>query len=81
MKGVNTGIPLFLLMRSLGLRSDKEILEAIFYNLEDEDRLDTISDTLEMLKPSTLKSSGYTNTKDCIKYIGNKTTSDAINKT
>ncbi|KRX04818.1 hypothetical protein PPERSA_06452 [Pseudocohnilembus persalinus] len=80
-KGVNSGVPLFLLMRALGLRSDKEILEAIFYDLEDEDRLDTIQDTLEMLKPSTLQSAGYTNSKDCIKFIGNRTSSDQINKT
>ena len=62
-------IPLFILFRALGIESDKEILEYIFYNLEDKkSKL-----FMEFLRP-TIENSGFIYTQElAIKYLSNLT--------
>jgi DNA-directed RNA polymerase II subunit RPB2 len=62
-------IPLFILFRALGIESDKEILEYIFYNLDDEKSKLFI----EFLRP-TLENSSLIYTQElAIKYLSNLT--------
>ena len=62
-------IPLFILFRALGVESDKEILEYILYNLDDEkSKL-----FMEFLRP-TIENSGLIYTQElAIKYLSNLT--------
>lgn len=49
---IRTKIPLFTLMRALGIKSDKAILECIFHDLANPDLQDQLVDILEVLKPT-----------------------------
>jgi len=60
--GVPTEIPFVVLMRSLGLESDKEIAEAVSYEKEVQTELD----------PSFEKAQGVDTSKDAIVFIGNR---------
>jgi DNA-directed RNA polymerase subunit B len=60
--GVPTEIPFIVLMRALGLESDKELVEAV--SLEKEIQTE--------LEPSFEKALGVDNSKDAILFIGNR---------
>jgi DNA-directed RNA polymerase subunit B len=60
--GVPTEIPFVVLMRALGLESDKEIAEAVSYEKEVQTELD----------PSFEKAQGVDTSKDAIVFIGNR---------
>jgi len=62
MPGVPTEIPFVILMRALGLESDKEIAEAISLD----------KDIQSELEPSFEKSIGVDTAKDAIVFIGNR---------
>jgi DNA-directed RNA polymerase II subunit RPB2 len=62
-------IPLFILFRALGIESDKEILEYIFYNLDDEKSKLFI----EFLRPTVENSSLIYTQELAIKYLSNLT--------
>ena len=60
--GVPTEIPLMILMRALGLESDKEIAELVSHKLEIQNQLE----------PSFEEAYGVNTTKDAIEYLGNR---------
>jgi len=60
--GVPTSIPFVILMRALGLESDKEIAEAVSLD----------GDIQDQLEPSFEKATDINTTKDAIEYIGNR---------
>jgi len=62
MPGVPSEIPLVVIMRALGLESDKEIAEAVSVEKEIQTELD----------PSFEKATGVDATKDAIIFIGNR---------
>jgi DNA-directed RNA polymerase II subunit RPB2 len=58
-------IPLFILFRALGLKSDKEICSIICLDIENKDNIDI----LNYLKASIIQTSDYLQYEDCIRYI------------
>ncbi|HYB93018.1 MAG TPA: DNA-directed RNA polymerase subunit B [archaeon] len=62
MPGVPTEIPFIIIMRALGLKSDKEIAEAVSPNEEVQNLLDS----------SFEKAVGVTTVKEAILYLGNR---------
>ena len=62
MPGVPTELPLIILMRALGLKSDKEIAEAVSLNKQIQNLLD----------PSFEKAAGVDTIEEAIIYIGNR---------
>ena len=62
---VKQPIPLFIVFRSLGIISDKEICEKIVLSIND----DKNKIMLEALKASVIESDKYLTQEDCIKYI------------
>jgi DNA-directed RNA polymerase subunit B len=62
MPGIPTEIPFAILMRALGLESDKMIADAVSLDKEIQERLD----------PSFEKAVGITTVQDAILYIGNR---------
>jgi len=62
MPGVPTEIPFVVVMRALGLKSDKEIAEAVSLKKEIQNMLD----------PSFEKAAGIDTVKEAILYIGNR---------
>jgi len=60
--GIPTGIPFVILMRALGLESDKEIAEAVSSDAGIQDQLE----------PSFEKAAGVNTTNDAVEYIGNR---------
>jgi DNA-directed RNA polymerase subunit B len=60
--GVPSEIPFIILMRALGLESDKEIAEAVSPNPE----------TQNLLEPSFEKAVGVETIKEALEYIGNR---------
>lgn len=69
---VKTEIPLFTLMRALGVPSDREILQRIFYDLKDPESQEILRDTIELLKPSVRQGQYILSRNDCLFWIGNK---------
>ena len=71
-KYVNKPIPLFFLFRALGIESDKEILECIFYDLSNPH----LRDMMEILRPSLEETVDYNSTFSCLEWIGSRTNRD-----
>ncbi len=61
-----------MLFRALGIESDKDILEHIFYNLEQ----DGIRDMLELLKPSLAEALEKNTQEEALDYIGGRCNPD-----
>ena len=70
---VRIPIPLFIVMRALGVISDKEIIE---YCLLD---LDKYKSYMELLIPSIYDGSNYYNQKSCLEFIGKFTKGETTN--
>ena len=64
---VKADIPIVILFRALGLESDKDIMDYIIFDEED-------NSFKELLRPSLEYSSEYRGKKECLEYIGNKAT-------
>jgi DNA-directed RNA polymerase II subunit RPB2 len=60
-------IPLFILFRALGLKSDKEICNIICLDIENPEN----ADILNYLKASILQTSDCVTYEDCLKYVIN----------
>ena len=60
-------IPLFILFRALGLKSDKEICNIICLDIENAEN----ADILNYLKASILQTSDCVTYEDCLKYVIN----------
>jgi len=58
-------IPLFIVFRSIGIISDKEICEKILLDISDVNN----KDMLQYLKASIVESNNYLTQDECIKYI------------
>jgi DNA-directed RNA polymerase II subunit RPB2 len=67
-KGIDKDIPLFYLFRALGVYSDKEILECIFYNLDDPQ----LRDMMEMIRPTMEQAKDINNQNDALEWIGGR---------
>ena len=64
---VKADIPIVILFRALGLESDKDIMDYIIFDEED-------NSFKELLRPSLEYASEYRGKKECLEYIGNKAT-------
>lgn len=70
-KLVDPDLPLFVLFRSLGIITDREILEYIVYDIENDQKND---DMMNALKPSLLQASEFRTQTEAIEYIGSRST-------
>ena len=64
---VKADIPIVILFRALGLESDKDIMDYIIFDEED-------NSFKELLRPSLEYASEYRGKAECLEYIGNKAT-------
>ena len=64
---VKTDVPIVILFRALGLESDKDIMDYIVFDEND-------NSFKELLRPSLEYSSDYRGKNECLEYIGNKAT-------
>ena len=64
---VKTDIPIVILFRALGIESDKDILDYIIFD-------DNDNSFKELLRPSLEYSSDFREKDECLEYIGNKAT-------
>ena len=64
---VKADIPIVILFRALGLESDKDIMDYIIFDEED-------NSFKELLRPSLEYASEYRGKTECLEYIGNKAT-------
>ena len=64
---VKADIPIVILFRALGLESDKDIMDYIIFDEED-------NSFKELLRPSLEYASEYRGKIECLEYIGNKAT-------
>ena len=64
---VKTDIPIVILFRALGIESDKDILDYIIFD-------DNDNSFKELLRPSLEYSSEFREKSECLEYIGNKAT-------
>ena len=64
---VKADIPIVILFRALGLESDKDIMDYIVFDEND-------NSFKELLRPSLEYSSEYRGKNECLEYIGNKAT-------
>jgi DNA-directed RNA polymerase II subunit RPB2 len=64
---VKADIPIVILFRALGLESDKDIMDYIVFDEND-------NSFKELLRPSLDYSSEYRGKNECLEYIGNKAT-------
>ena len=64
---VKTDIPIVILFRALGIESDKDILDYIIFDEND-------NSFKELLRPSLDYSNDYREKEECLEYIGNKAT-------
>jgi DNA-directed RNA polymerase beta subunit/intein/homing endonuclease len=62
---VKQPIPLFIVFRSLGIITDKEICEKILLNIDD----DKNKQLLDALRASVIESNKYLTQEECVKYI------------
>jgi DNA-directed RNA polymerase II subunit RPB2 len=69
---VRQPIPLFILMRALGIISDKEICKMIVHNIHE------YSHYLELLRPCVHDAGGIFNQKNALEYIGSCTKNQTI---
>lgn len=77
MKNVKTPIPLFILLRALGVKSHKEMVKFIFYDISEDNPLGSqLRDMLEIIRPSLEKSCTLKTQEDCQFWIGTKTLDD-----
>ena len=64
---VRTDIPIVILFRALGIESDKDILDYIIFDEND-------NSFKELLRPSLEYSNEFREKNECLEYIGNKAT-------
>ena len=64
---IKTDIPIVILFRALGIESDKDILDYIIFD-------DNDNSFKELLRPSLEYSSDFREKSECLEYIGNKAT-------
>ena len=64
---IKTDIPIVILFRGLGIESDKDILDYIIFD-------DNDNSFKELLRPSLEYSSDFRERNECLEYIGNKAT-------
>ena len=65
-KLINDDIPIFVLIKALGVENDKQMMERIFYNLKDPKN----EQMMEMLRPSLLYSQSCKTRRDALIFIG-----------
>ena len=64
---IKSDIPIIILFRALGIESDKDILDYIIFD-------DNDNTFKELLRPSLEYSSDYRTKEECLEFIGNKAT-------
>lgn len=69
---VRKPVPLFILMRALGLKNDKEIIETIIGNIDENEHY------LDLLRPSVIDNGGIYDTLGSLEYIASITKEQSL---